>query len=50
MPVANFWIEAIDRLAPLVATVVHVVSDTCSAMQGAWRIVEREQPWVSAKC
>jgi len=50
MSVANFLLEAIDRLSPPVATVVHVVTDTCSTMQGAWKIVERERPWVSATC
>ena len=48
--IANFLIEAIDRLEPPLASVVHVVTDTCSTMKGAWRIVERERPWVSASC
>jgi hypothetical protein len=48
--VANFLKEAIDKLAPPVATVVHVVTDTCSTMKGAWRIVERERPWISTTC
>jgi hypothetical protein len=48
--IANFLIEAVDRLEPPVATVIHVVTDTCSTMKGAWRIVERERPWVSATC
>ena len=39
--IANFLIEAIDRLEPPVATVIHVVTDTCSTMKGACRIVER---------
>ena len=48
--IANFLVEAFDRLQPPVATVVHVVTDICSTMKGAWRIVERERPWVSATC
>lgn len=41
-------IEGIDRLP--IATVVHVVTDTCATMQAAWRIVEDERPWMSATC
>jgi len=46
--IANFLVEAIDRLQP-VATVVQV-TDPCSVMKRAWKIVERERPWVSATC
>jgi hypothetical protein len=42
-------VEAIDRLQP-VATVVQAVTDTCSVMKRARKIVERERLWVSATC
>ena len=48
--VANFIIEGIDALAPPVASVVHVVTDTCSTMKAAWKIVEEHRPWVTATC
>lgn len=47
--VANFIIEAIDRLSPP-ACVMHVVTDTCSTMKAAWRVVEKKRPWVTTTC
>lgn len=46
---ANIIIEGIDRF-PILGGVVHVVTDTCSTMKAAWRIVERKRPWITATC
>ena len=48
--VANFIVEGIDMLAPPVASVVHVVTDTCSTMKAAWKIIENKRPWVTTTC
>ena len=49
--IANFIVsEGIDRLSPPIASVVHVVTDTCSVMKAAWRLVEKERLWVSTTC
>ena len=46
---ANIIIEGSDRF-PILGGVVHVVTDTCSTMKAAWRIVERKRPWITATC
>ena len=48
--IANFIVEGVDKLSPPVASVIHVVTDTCSVMKSAWRLVEKERPWVSTTC
>lgn len=42
---ANLMIEDIIDIGP--TRVVCVVTDTCNTMRKAWKIVEKEFPWIS---
>eukprot|EP00966_Prymnesium_polylepis_P025728 593135-Prymnesium_polylepis.1 len=46
--VANLIIKEIEHMGPL--TVVQVVTDTCSVMEAAWRIIEKMFPWIACTC
>lgn len=43
--VAKLIIEAIDRAGPL--NVIQVVTDTCSVMRAAWKIIESRYQWIT---
>ena len=46
--VANLLIGAIERQGPF--SVVQLVTDTCSVMKAAWKIVEKKFPWITCTC
>ena len=46
--VAKLIIDEIYRIGP--TTVVQVVTDTCSVMKAAWRIIQAEFPWITCTC
>ena len=46
--VAELIIIEIEKVGKL--TTVQVVTDTCSVMKAAWRIIEAKLPWVTCTC
>ena len=46
--VAKLLIEQITRIGP--PMVVQVVTDTCSVMKAAWKLVETKFPWITCTC
>ncbi|KAL1528254.1 hypothetical protein AB1Y20_009612 [Prymnesium parvum] len=46
--VARLIEDEIERVGPL--SVVQVVTDTCSTMKAAWKIIERHYPWITCTC
>ena len=42
--IAKTIIDDIYNIGP--SLVLHVCSDTCAAMKGAWKLVEAEFPWI----
>jgi hypothetical protein len=46
--VAKLIIKEIRHVGAL--NVVQVVTDTCSVMKAAWKIIEKELPWITCTC
>ena len=46
--VAQLIIDQIYRVGCL--TIVQVVTDTCSVMKAAWKLIEKEFPWITCTC
>lgn len=46
--VARLLSNEIERVGAL--NVVQVVTDTCSVMKAAWKIVEKKYPWITCTC
>ena len=46
--VANLIITQIERIGE--TNVVQVVTDTCSVMKAAWKIIEARFPWITCTC
>ena len=46
--VAKLIIDEIYRIGCL--TIVQVVTDTCSVMKAAWKLIEKEFPWITCTC
>jgi hypothetical protein len=46
--VAQLIIKEIEHVGP--TNVVQVVTDTCSVMKAAWKIIEEKFPWITCTC
>ena len=46
--VAQLIIDEIERVGPHL--IVQVVTDTCSVMKKAWKLIEKKFPWITCTC
>jgi len=46
--VAELIIKAVERAGP--ENIIQVVTDTCSVMKAAWKLIEMKFPWITCTC